>query len=580
MNIYLPKSFVLLLLAIFYLVSTCALAQKKITKLTNYAGHDYWIVEKDGVKGLKSKKGELTVPVAYDLALPAIQEEFSFILKNGNLGLYDNIMQQEVVVEENQSIMNLYEGDNKKYLLVFGEKYDDYTSKKVYYVLKRNGLNIIKPVKKTYEYINADISIKNGLEKTENSKIIHQFSQIIYDEMEKISEEKSIQKTGVYSLELNKFVVKPQFLSIERSYIYNPSERVVYYDYYSASQLTPEPTKKTDHAAILYGLYSMDLQELVPPKTERTEPSSTGGYYRISSNESLLVFSKHGKLMLTLPNVNSEVISVDVVGDLFYLGFYYNDGGVNPEMRMNLKDYHIYTKDGKLLQQEKFQIDFTFDTHPVKYVTVQDPKDEWEFLVGLFNVQKAEYVLEPVYKNFRKIYYKEELIDCEQSICSYYYELKNGKNYVYINQNNEVFTPTRAISKDVFLDLYLDEFYSDYEGGIALNIKQLDSSNVIPTFSQLGNIPVTLSIYHDFIYEKEIEFYGYIKENDKAVEIIGILSPGATEKASVEYGLRYIGKKKFILPPFFSQMEFNKENNTLEFTYEGESGYILLERYE
>lgn len=563
----------------FLIINSKTIAQKKITKLTNYSGRNYWIVEKDGLKGLMAKNKKLIVPIAYDLVLPAYQQEFSFVLKNGNLGLYDNVMHQEIVMVENQTIMNLYESDNNTYLLVFGKEYDDYTSNKMYYVLKRNGLNVINPIKKPYAYLSSDQNIKNGLEKTKSSKIIHQFSQLGYDEKEKISLEKSIQKTGVYSLMLDKFVIKPQFLSIERSYIYNLSGRVVYYNYYSASQLTLEQ-KKTNQTAILYGLYSMDLQELVPLKAERTEPSGSGGYYRISANQSLLVFSKHGKLMLTLPNVNSEVISVDVVGDLFYLGFDYDDWGVNMEMTMDLKEYHIYNKDGKLLKQEKFEIDFTFDTHPVKHVTVQDPKDEWEFLKGLFNFKKCEYQILPEYNQIRKIYYKEELIKCNENNCSHYYKLTKGDDHTFVDQNFKALTPQRAISKDVFWDLYLDEFYSDYEGGIALNIKQLDSINVAPTFSQLGNIPVTLSIHHDFISKKRIEFYGYIKEIDKVVEIIGILSPGATEKATVEYGLRYIGKKRFILPPFFSKMEFNKENNTLDFTYEGESGNILLERYE
>jgi hypothetical protein len=559
-----------------------AYTQKKIAKLSNYAGKDYWLVEKNGLKGLKSKKGDMIVPVAYDLALPAVQDEFSYIIKNGNLGLYDNIMQLEIVIEENQTIVNLYEGEDKSYLLVFGKRDNYYSDKRIYYILKRNGLNVIKPVKKSYEYINSDKSIKNGLEKTKNSKIIHQFSQLIYDETGKFSREKSIQKTGVYSLELNKFIVNPQFLSIERSIGLDLSEHLTYYDYYEVSQLISESKEKTGQFTIVYGLYNLNLEEVVSPKPSRTIPSGSGGYFRISPNNSLFLFSAQGELICTLPNIKEVVASVNVVGDLFYIGFYYDDGGVNMEMKMDLQEYHVYDKDGKLLKKEKFEINFSYDSYPVKIVTVQDPKNEWDFLVGLFNIQKADYEILPVYNKIRKRYYKEGLIKCNENNCSYYYKLTKGDEHTFIDQNLRALTPQRAISKDVFEDLYLDEFYYDYYNeGIALEIHNYDSAEI--QLHKINENNITLAITNtseNVSFDQKLEFYGYINSSDQKVEIIASFSTYAHIGDNPEFGLRYIGSKEFILPPFFSQMEFNKENNTLEFTYKGESGSILLERYD
>lgn len=132
-----------LFLIVFLAISIQSLGQKKITKLSNYAGKDYWVVEKDGLKGLKERK-DLIVPVAYDLVLPTLFPEFAFIIKNGNIGLYDIKTQGEVAVEKEFTAVNLYRGmavDN--YVLVFGHEEDYYTSDFSYYAINRtNGLTI------------------------------------------------------------------------------------------------------------------------------------------------------------------------------------------------------------------------------------------------------------------------------------------------------------------------------------------------------------------------------------------------------------------------------------------------------
>jgi len=45
-----------LFLIVFLAICTASFAQKKISKLSNYAGHDYWIVEKTELTGLKEGK--------------------------------------------------------------------------------------------------------------------------------------------------------------------------------------------------------------------------------------------------------------------------------------------------------------------------------------------------------------------------------------------------------------------------------------------------------------------------------------------------------------------------------------------
>ncbi|MGL1889655.1 MAG: hypothetical protein OCD76_24285, partial [Reichenbachiella sp.] len=77
------------------------MAQKKQTLLSGYWAEDIWMVNRKGKIGLQSKKGKEIVPALYDLVLPTILPKFSFIVKDGKLGIYDNESQKEVILKSN-----------------------------------------------------------------------------------------------------------------------------------------------------------------------------------------------------------------------------------------------------------------------------------------------------------------------------------------------------------------------------------------------------------------------------------------------------------------------------------------------
>ena len=144
------KNLYLLIMAFFLLLSSTTIAQKKINKLTNYAGKDYWVVEKNGLKGLKSSKGKQIVPAAYELVLPSLLSDFSFIAKNKKLGLYDNVTQQGLVLENEFDKVSLLVDDDNELVLKFTNPYD-YSNKQSTYILTRD-LNQMVTLQKEEKY--------------------------------------------------------------------------------------------------------------------------------------------------------------------------------------------------------------------------------------------------------------------------------------------------------------------------------------------------------------------------------------------------------------------------------------------
>jgi len=571
-----------LVLLLFLTISIQTIAQKKINKLSNYAGRDYLIVEKNGLKGLKERK-DLIVPVAYDLVLPSLFPEFAFIIKNGYLGLYDIKTQQEVVVERGFTAVNLYRGmAANNYVLVFGHEDDYYTSDFSYYAINRtNGLSINK-IESRYE-LDYRTDTKNGIENLANGEIIHRFSHIIKeknkDEKEMIILSKSIQKTGVYSSSLNKFVVPSIYNTYHRAFKYDHSSRVAY-NYFESTFYKKSVT--TGNTQKLYGLSNLDFKEIVLPTNSQPIPF-VGGYYQKTKSDSLYVFTKQKELLLAIAGIKESPIEINRMGNLIYVGFFYEGSGVNEEMRMNLLDHHIYSQKGELLGSYKFDIDLTVND-TASWVTVQSPDDPWSFLQGVFNVYTAKYVLLPEYNSIRTYYYNQTILTCESGNCSFYYELRKGDSYIYLDQKLKPLVATNAIEGDFGEDYFFDLLnFRAADVSFYVQIDEVDNADInYDEFRSLGiKVELTLSEYELMSMDT---YVGSSYDSYKNIEIVEMYDGYLTTKNGIKptpmFGLINTNHNTFYLPPFFSKMEFNKKNNTLEFTYKGELGSILLERYE
>lgn len=600
MNTHQPKSYALLLLVFYYLVGTCAIGQKKITKLTDYAGSDYWIVQKKGLKGLKSGKGKQIVPALYDLVLPSIQSEFSFIAKNGKLGIYDNLKQKELVLEGDYDKVSLFIDIDNQLVLKFTNPYS-YNNTESGYVLKRDSNNDIflhKEEKYVYHETMHPFE-ENGLEKADSMNFIHHFSSlVVFQNTDKIEEEimnvnlnESFQKTGVYSLSINKFTVPPEYVSIERLFEMDDYESTFFYDFYIVSQLdlaifdkTVKTYQPIRELRDLYktGLYSTTFKLLVAPQHKSILPLGNDWFYIPTTNDSITVYDNKGNLTLQLSNIPEDAVFLQHIGRKYYLATETDDDwDVNMEMRTEFYNYHIYDENGNYIKSDKFSIDYSTYKKNISIVLVQKQDNEWEFLYGAYDFEKSEFVIPPVFSSIDKRFFREDIITCTTGNCSYYFELEKEESYSYLDQNLEPFTPTSAISKDIFERIY-HRFNPEYLTYYTQITPVFEGNRIYKVFEEEG-IVITHEIYEDELMLLD-GYAGYVFAEFGKFQIMAMYEiydfEHQEEEQNPSYGLIDKKRSRLLLPPFFSKMEFNKESNKLEFTYEGESGSILLERYE
>ncbi len=571
-------------------------AQKNQTKLSGYWDNDIWMVQKKGNRGIKSDEGKIIVPVKYDLALPSVYPEFSFIVKDGNLGLYNNIGNVEVVMQTGYSEMDLFVNEDHKTILVFTKT----NNSKEAFELKRSAEGIIELTKLPIPELEypEEIMQDNGLKKLDSDHYVHKFSNVkleinedyIEEEIYDVLVKETFQKTGVFSVAQGKFIIPAEYLSIafltRKGLFYQTIKggliRTTQLDNNIFDSTAVDFKTKLNYGDVTFlsGLYTSDYISLIDPQPIHISPTNNGGYYTISK-DSLKVFDKEGEFVFLVPQLPKEFDSFEAIGGKFYLAAY-TDWEINDEMESEFKNYFIYDTNGSLLAIENMNVEFSTGNKYEKVVMVQNPEDEWDFYYGIFDFEKRDFVLDPVYKSINKVYFKDDIIKCETKKCSYYLkaEKEGDKEYYYLDQNLSPFTPQTALLEEVIK-------YLDYEPRFSSRDKtrvyQLDSemADYIPLSINTNAItlkvedPIALALSDD-----GIEAYNAYSKKYRNLEIVIAYAKEDIEGATPFFGLKYINQNHFLLRPVFSDMKFNTTKNTLDFRYKNETGSILLERYE
>lgn len=587
-----------LILTFFLFLSSTTIAQKKINKLINYTGKDYWVVKKDGLRGLNSGEKEKLVPANYDLALPSSDVNLSFIAKNGALGLYDILNRKELLLLGGFNRVSLFVDVDNKLVLKFYNPYN-YDNKEVVYILKRDiDKQIILKKEEKYAYHKPiETHEENGLERVDSVHFIHHFSNLaIYPNEDKIEEEamnvnleSSIQKTGVYSLAINDFIVPPEFISIVRLFEEDNYENIFYLDFYSAMQLDKASFDKTSKSykpirewndLHRNGLYSKAFKLLVPPQRQRVSPLGNEWYYLPTNSDTLSIYDQNGSIALHLSDFTEPPSSLEFIGNKYCLATESDDQWyVNMEMNTKFYTYYIYNKDGTFLKTEKFNMGSATKNNNVFVVQVQAADDDWTFLYGIYNFEKSEFVLPPVYTSIERKYFREGIIDCKPGNCSCYFELEKRGSITYLDQNMNPFIPQHAINADVFEKL--DSYDSNFKADLQITELDVDDPDYKSFLHKALPIAFKLTDYEFSTFEFEpLVLYGFVQSEYKNIEILTVYAYDSKEGDQPFFALRYKNDYRLLLPPFFSKMEFNKDKNTLEFTYQGASGSISLERYE
>jgi hypothetical protein len=513
------------------------------------------------------------------------------------------VTQQELVLENEFDKVSLFMDGDNQLILNFYSPYD-YDNREAIYVLKRGSNRaIILQKEEKYQYHKPkERQDENALERVDSVYFIHHFSHVEYFEKDStiqegspnVNLEASVQKTGVYSLEVNDFVVPPEYISISHLLEEDYYETIFFYDYYSAIQLDKDViNKRSKHNKpannwvdmFTVGLFSKTFKLLVAPQKKNILPLSNEWYYLPTTKDSLSIYDNKGNLALRLSNIPNEAVSLDFIGNKFYLATETDDEwDVNMEMRTEFYTYHIYNEKGEFLKSEKFSIGTSTKQKNVSVILVQKQDDEWDFLYGAYDFEKSDYVIPPVYESFQKQYFRNDIFICKTGDCSYYFKLGKGENYSYLDQHLEPFLPKRAISKDIY-EQYSDLDYAFFSGDLSYyaQITEVGEGSKVFTLFDKKGITITheLNEYELMLLE---DYAGLVFATFDKFEILEMYDiyefEHSIEKLQPYYALIDKEKNRLLLPPFFSKMEFNIKENTLEFTYRGESGSILLERYE
>jgi hypothetical protein len=576
------------------LIGNISLAQTKILKLEGYNEKSNWLVEKDGKLGLNSKRGGEIVPTKYDLVLPALQNEFSFIVKEGMLGLYDNIAHKELIVVEYYDIMRLHSVDENVWILHYNKDPEYFlTDNRKYMITKElDGSIQIQLVRRTAYDKSLSYHNNFGLQKLDSLHYIHLYTHVetekdsinLLDNTYNVLLEETIQKTGLFSLNEKVFVIPPEYYEIELLWDMDSFELPIYYPFYNVMQLdkTTFDKKNKNYQAIkpydelLYtGLFNMDFKLVVAPQSAIYYPLRYGGFYRWN-NDSLYVMNEKGEVNFKLGDVPENLYTVEVFNNKYYLAYNPCDD-VNYEINTNFCTYKIYNQKGEFLKEESLSIEASTKIPNVFIVLKQDSNNVWEYNTGIYDFSESKYIVAPEYEYIDHVYYYEGLVKCETNNCSYYYALSKNDEITYLDEYLRPFIRETVVSGNYNDWKYCDGFFID------LTLDTI-KTNVIefPSFGENNeSINYKLGPLYKCDEFEEFELYGYRYDSINEIEIIILFDiKDIDTQKSPYYALKFKKQDKLLLPPAFEKMEINREKHTLDFSLNGEDGSILLECYD
>ncbi len=310
-----------------------------------------------------------------------------------------------------------------------------------------------------------------------------------------------------------------------------------------------------------------------------TLPTTTGELYKRAA-DTLIVYNKDGETKFQISHkLPKEINSVMVFGnycyvedkELVWLEF---------ESESYMSIYYVYNRAGELLKTE--QIAFNFFNKSDHVVPASIVQNNW-YLSGVYDLERAEYVIAPSYDFIEIKFYSNDLAICYESQCSYYFEVHKGKKVKFFDKNLSPIKVKTAIPKKAYDELTLAYYKSLFEVGNLAKIHPIEKSNPNHQYFLANKSPVTLIIAED-VPEKQhkeaIAFYGYKEAIYKNIEIVAIYNINTVAGDKPLFGLKYTHLDRFILSPVFDSMSFNISQQSLNIQIENKSGKLLLERYE
>ena len=353
-------------------------AQQNVHMFVRDSTH-FDLQELNGKMGLV-EGSEILVPHKYDAVFPSVEGEYSFIVNEGLLGVYDHVAQKEFIYSNRYDEIQTLPATNGGYIIILkGEKYNALNTLKRILIERQEDNTITQ--KEVGNFSDA-ISIRNGdytngIQRVNDHDYIHHSTHVSWEEVyggEHGEEEvryrfnKVFQQSGIYSVKKNMFVVTPEFSEIYMPYYkgkIHPRADYIYVKQFNLNVFLDEDWRNIefkDEDEYLYkGLVTpFDYNLVLPPQSHYIYVATTGEYFlEVDPDDKVFdIFNKQGESIFQIVVEDYSPWTVSVLENRVFLGY------PTPEMNeeeMRVSEYYIYTRDGKLLAKETMLLELPSD---------------------------------------------------------------------------------------------------------------------------------------------------------------------------------------------------------------------------
>ncbi len=445
------------LLVIISIMPTDQLFSQHCITMDGYQKSTLYLCENEGKYELRDNERTI-VPANYDLVLPSLLAEFSFIVHGEKLGVFDNIKQKEIVFENEYDEVQLYPGKNGEYYIYFIKKDTYNAGSRLIYKLIREEDNSI-----TYtevEQVDLKVALQgfyqNGISRIDAKHYVHHFSNVNWDKQYggEYGEESVqylfqdlVQLSGIFSLADRDFVVDPTYAYIELPEVGN-IENPMFTDYILVTRvLGSQSFDSNGETPVIipintyrYGLYSKNYKRLIDHQNRTPRYIVNGGFYVIDSEGdivSMTAFNSNGEEICTLKDFPTGVDMATIVGNKIYVGI---PGQTDVEVEMNVLTFKIYLLNGEYVASEKFRFEYTLDSPNIAMVAVTTSPTDYDLIYGIYDLENSKYLVLPEYHLIDKHYFDDDYSKCPSGIpCDYYYACQNDGDVVYYSSQFKPF---------------------------------------------------------------------------------------------------------------------------------------------
>lgn len=383
-----------------------------------------------------------TINTAHKRMFPTQDSTFSFSVTERHLGIYDNLHQQEVLSKEQITGINITPISSfKVYVDVLIESGLGKLEVKETYVLSRDSntfflLDQVDSKKKHTGYDHAGYYYENSIRLANNDVVVHNLSEISPSSSQ--DGLPVFQKSGVFSLKENRFVIPPEHVRIDvihspeyekegphffRTLVIVEDEFIHQMEYYDEEgYLYGLPLENFRH-----GLYSSDFQLLIKPTDAKIESMHFGGFHRGKVD----LYDRSGR------HIPTNYINTSGCEDVFVSEhFIIVQQGVDEEDHSNEKIYSFYDNDGRLIESRTLEVSNFLSIPQKALALVSSHNEDFEYITyqGIFDFDKRALVVPSIYNEI-----KVE----DGNLVGYYFSCRKADSLVYYNKDFKIFEPSK-----------------------------------------------------------------------------------------------------------------------------------------